>query len=141
MINEHGGLETLRPRPIRVPAAGSLLRLTVELVGAGPRGRPMVSVAHYYEQAGDLVADPDMTFEVEADAATGRVSDDPAGWEPMAIQHSSGLYAVACWRDAAGRFQVAPAERDSQLAFARLWDRNLAAQGYLERFRASSRTR
>ena len=60
----HGGLAALRAKAIRVePPSSGLMRLCVELVGRGPNGKPLVSVAHYYEQNGDLVADPEMTFE------------------------------------------------------------------------------
>jgi hypothetical protein len=64
IIEIHGGLAALRARAIRIePPSPGLLRLCVELVGRGPNGAPLVSVAHYYEQNGDLVADPEMTFE------------------------------------------------------------------------------
>src|SRR5262249_36593835 len=40
--------------------------LVVEAIGPGPRGLPMVSVAHYYTQEGDAMRDPEMVFEVDA---------------------------------------------------------------------------
>ena len=40
------------------------MRLVIEHVGTGPRGMPAVSVAHFHEQEGDLMRDPDMIFEV-----------------------------------------------------------------------------
>ena len=74
IIALHGGLDALRAAPIRIdPPCAGLMRLCIELVGTGPNGRPLVSVAHYYEQQGDLIADPEMTFEVIGD-------DGPMGW-------------------------------------------------------------
>jgi hypothetical protein len=46
-------------------APGSYLALSVEIVGTTPQGS-IVALAHYFEQQGDLMADPDMTFLVSA---------------------------------------------------------------------------
>jgi hypothetical protein len=39
----------------------------VEATGTTPQGALIVSVAHYYEQNGDLMADPEVTFVVTRD--------------------------------------------------------------------------
>jgi len=39
----------------------------VDAVGTTPQGALIVSVAHYYEQNGDLMADPEVTFVVTRD--------------------------------------------------------------------------
>jgi hypothetical protein len=39
----------------------------VEAVGKTPQGALIISVAHYYEQNGDLMADPEVTFVVARD--------------------------------------------------------------------------
>ena len=36
--------------------------VSVEVVGTRPQGALIVSIAHYYEQNGDLMADPEATF-------------------------------------------------------------------------------
>ncbi len=38
--------------------------LVVEAIGTGPMGLPALSVAHYGEQNGDLMRDPEMCFEL-----------------------------------------------------------------------------
>jgi hypothetical protein len=43
------------------------MRLVVEYIGQGPRGLPAIAVAHYYEQNGDAMRDPEMVFEVNPD--------------------------------------------------------------------------
>ena len=40
----------------------SFMAVCVELVDKTPQNAPIFSVAHYYEQNGDLMADPEVTF-------------------------------------------------------------------------------
>ena len=65
IIDIRGGLAALKQRPIRLEVPG-FMRLVIEHVGTGPRGGQLVSVAHYGEQNGDLMRDPEIVFEVEA---------------------------------------------------------------------------
>ena len=135
IIELNGGLAELADRPIRIDMDG-FDRLCIEHVGAGPNGYPLVSVAHYFEQNGDLMSDPEMTFEVIP-------SDDPrigwksGSWHPTSITQSPvGRYRQAVWVDDRGRVMVNPAEVRDQKFFARIWNRNIGAQGYVEAFRA-----
>jgi hypothetical protein len=135
IIALHGGLDSLRAAPIRIdPPSEGLMRLCIEVVGTGPNGLPLVSVAHYYEQNGDLVADPEMTFEVVPD-------DGPTGWRsgmwfPVTFEMPGvGVYRRATWRDEDGRVMVNPRERADQAEFARVWGRNIGAQGYVAAYR------
>ena len=131
IIELHGGLEALRSKPIRIePPCSGLMRLCIEHVGIGPRGMPLVSVAHYFEQDGDLMADPDLAFEVDP-AEDGPLSWKAGAWGPVSFtQHSTGTYQEAVLvRD--GKVRVAPRLVASLRSFARMWDRNLKAQGYL----------
>ena len=44
------------------------MELVIEAVDeSGPRGLPALSVAHYGEQNGDAMRDPEMCFEIEPD--------------------------------------------------------------------------
>jgi hypothetical protein len=45
----------------------SIMPAVVEAVGKTPQGALIVSIAHYYEQNGDLMADPEVTFVVARD--------------------------------------------------------------------------
>jgi hypothetical protein len=77
-----------------------------------------VTIAHYFEHGGDLIADPDMEFEVIE-----------GEWSPVAIQHSTGHYFRAVeYRD--GKKFVSRNQLRDQRQFARLWGRNLIAQGF-----------
>ena len=122
IIDRKGGLEALKASHIKL-LNPPYIPLVVEYVGQGPRGLPMVAVAHYFEQNGDMMRDPEIVFEV------------PAGgpWEPISIQQDPlGSYQEAVFRDEAGRLMVRPGLVRSIKALARMWDRNLKAQGFLE---------
>lgn len=59
------------------------MRLVIEYIGEGPRGKPSISVAHYYEQNGDLMRDPEMVFEVNPD---GPPTWNAGEWGPVSFQ-------------------------------------------------------
>jgi hypothetical protein len=80
-----------------------------------------ISVAHYFEQNGDLVADPDIVFFL-----------DDAGWIPIGITQVFGYQRVAFLRPDGTR--MIAALPDDQLAvaiFADDWAANLEAQNWL----------
>ena len=67
-------------RQIDNNAPGScIMAVTVEGVGRAPHGELIVSVAHYYKQNGDLVADPEVTFVVVRDDFVYPISYKQAG--------------------------------------------------------------
>ena len=69
-------------------------------------------------QQGGLIADPDMEFEVIGGL-----------WSPVAIQHATGQYYRAVeYRD--GKRFVNPRVYHDENRFAKLWGRNLLAQGF-----------
>ena len=122
IIDRKGGLEALKSSHIKV-INPPYMPLVVEYVGQGPRGLPLVSVAHYFEQNGDMMRDPEIVFEVPARGT----------WEPVSIQQDPlGSHQEAVFRDDAGRLMARPGLVRSIKAFARMWDRNLKAQGFLE---------
>ena len=86
--------------------------LTIERHGA------QVIVTHYFSQNGDLIADPDMEFEVIAEHV----------WSPVAIQFADDRYCRATEsRD--GRKFLFPREMKRQIEFSGVWAKNLIAQG------------
>jgi hypothetical protein len=121
IIDTRGGLEALKDRPIRLEVPG-FMRLVIEHVGTGPRSGELVSVAHYGEQNGDLMRDPEIVFEV----ADGQ-------WQPVSIQQDYvGSYREAVVGGADGKVYVRPAEVRDIAAFARIWDRNIKHQGFVD---------
>jgi hypothetical protein len=78
-----------------------------------------ISLTHCFSQNGDLVADPDMEFEIIADHI----------WSPVAIQFATGHYRRAIEIRDGKRF-VNPREVREQIRFSGIWARNLIDQGY-----------
>lgn len=126
LIKAHGGLDRLRLVSLEVRVPG-LQPLAVSYEGKGPRDLPLVSVRHWYTQNGDLMYDPEMTFEVPE-----RGWDDPAMWGPVTYtQHGLGIHQVAVFKEH-GRVLIAPSLVRSLRSFAKTWDRNIAEQGFVE---------
>ncbi len=122
IIDLFGGISKLEPLKIEV---SGYMPLCIEPVGVsldcGPNGGAMVSVAHYYEQNGDLMRDPEMVFEVSGDV-----------WTPLSFtQDNVGLYQEAVRVDE-GRVLVNPKRLRDLKSFARMWDKNLKDQGFLD---------
>ena len=123
IIELFGGLQALRDKPIKLESEG-YMPLSIEFIGAGPRGLPLVSVMHFYEQNGDLMRDPDMEFEI----------DENFGWHPVSYrQDSIGLMQEAVFvDDKTGRVMVRPKLVRDLRRFAATWSKNLDEQGFLE---------
>jgi hypothetical protein len=107
------------------------MRLVIEVLPErGPDGHVVVSVAHYGEQNGDPMRDPEMLFEVVEE-----VGKEPEFW-PFYFRNDYA--AVEQWsrrRDEAGNLHSLPKRTHDFEQFAKLWDRNLREQGFLEAFR------
>ena len=93
---------------------------------SGPCGLPVVSVAHYGLQNGDPMRDPEMCFEL---GLGGGAHLNPFYWR-------NDYVAVEQWsrnivRD---RYVFLVALHEQHEHFARTWDANLRAQGYLAAF-------
>lgn len=120
IVNNKGGLELLPIAPVRVEVEG-FMRLVIEYVGTGLRGGSLVSVAHYYEQAGDLVTDPEVVFEVVRDQ-----------WSPVSFEMGGQLYQEIVFLGDDGRVMVRPKWLKDTLSFCRMWNRNLRDQGFVK---------
>ena len=107
------------------------MRLVIEVLPErGPDGHVVVSVAHYGEQNGDAMRDPEMLFEVVEE-----VGREPEFW-PFYFRNDYA--AVEQWsrrRDEAENLHSLPKRTHDFEQFAKLWDRNLREQGFLEAFR------
>lgn len=77
-----------------------------------------ISVAHYYEQHGDLMADPEM-----------ELTDN--GYPISIKMDGAGVYRCCYWRNETGQVMERYRERQDQLAFLRMWARNIRAQGFI----------
>jgi hypothetical protein len=120
IIDARGGLTALKSQYIRLEVPG-FMRLVIEHVGRGPRGGELVSVAHYGEQGGDPMRDPEIVFEVLG-----------GEWCPMTIQQDYvGSYREAVTVAEDGQVLVNPYLVRDITSFARIWDRNLKEQWFV----------
>ncbi len=94
----------------------------------GPKGSPLISVAHYGEQNGDLMRDPEMVFEIERNGE--QIKMTPTYWrnDYVGKEDFSAIEEDGQWLVISG-LQHAHSE------FAKTWDANLKAQGFVEAFR------
>ena len=74
------------------------------------------SVAHYYEQNGDLVPDPDVVFVHAA-----------GGWTPISFQNSLA-YRIAIHFHDDGTIEVDEKEQADLVSFCNNWMKNIRAQ-------------
>jgi hypothetical protein len=100
------------------------MTLVIEATGElGPMGLPVLSVAHYGEQNGDLMRDPEMCFEVG--------SGDDALVDPFYFRND--YLSVEQWSRNffRGQYVALTALHEQHKRFALEWDNNLRLQGFL----------
>lgn len=102
-----------------------------ELAERGPLGFRAISVAHYGEQNGDLMRDPEMLFEMELRG--GAYVLTPYYWRNDYL----GIEWYSRRRDIEGNLTVFARRQKGFEEFAQVWDKNLGNQGFLEAFRRS----
>lgn len=78
----------------------------------------LYSVAHYFEQNGDLVADPDVVFLRRGHGL----------WTPVSIQAPLGGYRVVVRIREDGRVEVDGRGQRELVRYANMWMKNVAAQ-------------
>lgn len=127
-IAEKHGLDLSVPNGHLRLEQSAYMPLVIETLGSPLR----VSVAHYYEQNGDLIADPEVVYLIH-----------PAlGWVPMEITQPPifvrGIGAAAPRRcvlffDESGKLTGYDPRRQPDIAeFSTLWAANIRDQGWLE---------
>ncbi|MDY3555977.1 hypothetical protein R5W24_005124 [Gemmata sp. JC717] len=122
IIDALGGLDGLKRAPISLTVPG-YMPLSVEFVGAGPRGGMLISIMHTFEQNGDLMRDPDVVVELIPPVDW---------WLPISYrQDGLGLFQEAVARDG-DRLITHSRLVDSIKQFLGQWDRNLGEQGFVE---------
>ena len=104
-------------------APGFFMAAHVERIGECRQG-PLFSVAHYYEQNGDLMKDPDMVF----------IRGQDGDYYPIEFQQDNiGFYGCAVKFDEHGEItHYHPAEQAEMAGFANHWMLNLLIQQQLK---------
>ena len=92
----------------------------------GPCGSPAISIAHYGEQNGDLMRDPEMCFEL------GFID----GPHLSAFYYRNDYVGVEQWSRTIVRDQYVylVSLQQQHERFAKVWDNNLRLQGFAEAF-------
>ena len=128
IIEEAGGLQ--RAKCISIENE-PWMRLVIEVLPEpGPDGHVVVSVAHYGEQNSDPMRDPEMLFEViEQDSV------QPEFWPFYFRNDYAGVEQWSRYRLDGGAVVFQPKRTRDMEEFAKVWDRNLTEQGFLEAFR------
>ncbi len=93
--------------------------LSVERCAIGGRDwyEMRVSLAHNYQQNGDLMADPDVEFHVT-----------PLGVAPLTFQQDPGIYRRWAWKDEAGIWEYHPRGQADLATFCNQWMVNIKHQ-------------
>jgi len=98
----------------------AFMAVSVEVIDRTRDGSLIVSVAHYFTQNGDLMADPEMTFLYTT--ADGKAY-------PLSFrQDSTGTYWVGAWQADDGRWMLRPRMQRDHAIFAATWLRNIREQ-------------
>lgn len=99
---------------------GGIMAVSVECVNEIKSGK-VYSVTHYYEQNGDLMSDPDMTFVKAIDG----------NYYPLSYQQDNlGIYqeVVAEYDEAGNILKYKPRLQADLVIFANQWMRNIKDQ-------------
>jgi hypothetical protein len=93
----------------------------------GPCGLPALSVAHYGEQNGDLMRDPEMCFEL---SFAGGIADlNPFYYRQDYIDCEQWSRFIT-----GTDYSCSPDLHRQHASFSKVWDRNLRSQGFIEAF-------
>ena len=98
-------------------AHGSFMAACVEVIGRSGLG-PLVSVAHYYEQNGDLMRNPDVVFSIGADQHIYPISYRQDG---LGIDQEAAVVEDGKWK-------VRPRMQADITKFCDQWMLNIAEQ-------------
>ena len=98
------------------------LRLVIEkLYYPDCKGRPVYSIAHYDEQNGDLMRDPEITFSFDHESQTV---------EPQTFQNDYMGHYEEIYENRNGVWLYSKSHRASLDDFLHTWLKNIEHQGY-----------
>ena len=116
-----GDIEEWAGGHIKIPN-DPYMPLVIEWLGNGPSNGDLIAVSHTYVQNSDLMRDPEIVFLVTENE-----------WTPISFRNDSvGVYRESMIIEDSEIRYVRPALMQDLRSFARTWDLNLRAQGYLK---------
>lgn len=121
IIDRFGDMDEWTGGHIKLPN-DPYMPLVIEYLGKGPRNGDLLAISHTYVQNGDLMRDPEIVF---------LITDHE--WTPISFRNDSvGAYQEALIIEDGEIRYVRPQLVRKLRSFARMWDRNIRAQGYLK---------
>jgi hypothetical protein len=124
ILKEAGGW---RPNLYLKIANPPYMELVIEATDeSGPCGLPSLSVAHYGEQNGDLMRDPEMCFEL---GFAGGAYLNPFYWRNDYVRMEQWSRFIS-----EGNYCYHTELHAQQERFAKTWDSNLSQQNFAEIF-------
>ena len=103
-----------------------------DLQQLGPNGSPILFVGHL--TAHGAAGFPEMSFEVE------RFGDDMR-MTPLRLRRTMSSEVEHCAMEVCGEWVVLAPIRTQQLEFAKCWDEELLARGYIDSFKRQNECR
>ncbi len=124
IINLHGGLDWLKADSNYINLANPpYMKLVIEFIGYR-KNEAVLSVAHYGEQNGDAMRDPEMVFWVDP---TLKI------WIPTYFRNDyAGVEQDAIVNEGERNQSVNTRLMKRFHTFAKEWDRNIREQGFVE---------
>jgi len=98
---------------------GAMMDANFEFLDQDEEGRYVISLSHYYEQNGDLVADPEMEIRI-----------DPILQTAEALHFYNAIVFQEVYEKSEKHVKVDRHQKKSQNDFLQLWLRNLVNQGH-----------
>lgn len=131
IVEEAGGIDKLDCLRIDNPP---FMPLVIESVGElGPNGHRALSIAHYGEQIGDAMRDPEICAEVVVENGSVKL------WPYYFRNDYAGVERWSRVKGADGSMTCRPAETRELEAFMEMWDANIRDQGFLKALQGSAR--
>ena len=133
IVEEAGGLATFTWTRIENPP---FMPLVIESLGErGPNGHRALSIAHYGEQNGDAMRDPEICAEIVIESRATKL------WPYYFRNDYAGVERRNRQQELDGSLTCRPRETRELESFMEMWDANLEDQGFLELFQRTARQR
>lgn len=115
-----------KAQALRIISDG-FMPLSIEDIGVSADGQRLIALSHTAEQNGDLMRDPEMVFAIHD-------WQEFLAAEPLSFRNDfmGIMQEVYRYDDQGKRTHVVPRLKAELKSFARMWFRNLRAQGFFD---------
>lgn len=124
-------LKYLKENYLNIEKSGGWMPLVIEVTGPGPFKGTALSICHFYKQNGDVMYDPEITYEVDIEYDFERITERVYFYPLSYTQHGLGIYQEVIDYNQ----QIQTNEYLDLVSFSKMWDRNIGEQGFLDRLK------